>query len=179
MWGDKNNYYLAHIDALRALYPGARFLHIVRDGRDVACSYREVMSRPSDNPYRPVLPVAIDDIARRWVRDVQSIRAQFATLDSGDTLETRYEDICFEPERELGRICTWLGITFSPKMLQFYKENREKQVEPPETIAWKLRTLEPITRDTIGRYVQMLDADELTQFLAIAAIELREYGYIT
>ena len=37
IWGDKNNYYLAHIDDLKALFPLARVLHIVRDGRDVAC----------------------------------------------------------------------------------------------------------------------------------------------
>ena len=176
--GDKNNYYLSHVAALKAMYPDARFLHIVRDGRDVACSYREVMTIPSASPYRPELPWAIADIARAWASDVQAIRAQFASLGDSDTLEIRYEDLASLPERELGRICAWLGIGFDRQMLQFHEENRARNLEPLATMDWKRRTTEPASDATIGRYKMMLSAREITAFEAIAAPELRQYGYL-
>lgn len=178
IWGDKNNYYLAHVGALRALFPRARFLHIVRDGRDAACSYREVMALPSTSPYRPVLPVAIGDIARQWAGDVRTIRDQLAILPAADACEMRYEDLTADPARELTRICSWLGVAFAPAMLRFHAANRESGLEPAETLDWKQRTLVPVSRATVGRYTELLGPDEAAEFVAIAGAELRDYGYL-
>src|ERR1051326_8315559 len=41
-FGDKNNYYLNHIDEILKIYPNAYFIHLIRDGRDVACSYMDL-----------------------------------------------------------------------------------------------------------------------------------------
>ena len=57
-WGDKNNYYIHHIPLLKRLYPKAKYIHLVRDGRDVACSYLELEhSIDKEVLYRPNLPV--------------------------------------------------------------------------------------------------------------------------
>ena len=179
IWGDKNNYYLAHIANIKELYPWARFLHIVRDGRDVACSYREVMAQSRTSPYHPDLPVAIADIARQWAGDVQSIRTQFAALPGNHALETRYEDLVSDPEQELGRICDWLGIAYAPEMLLFHEVNRTRGLEPAATIEWKLRTLDPVNSSTVGRHASLLASDELGAFIEVAEAELRQYGYLT
>ncbi|WXG52261.1 MAG: sulfotransferase [Candidatus Sedimenticola sp. (ex Thyasira tokunagai)] len=72
-WGDKNNYYLNHLNELINVYPNAKFLHIVRDGRDIACSYREVMTNKSTSPYAPELETQIQDIAHIWKNDITKI----------------------------------------------------------------------------------------------------------
>lgn len=178
-WGDKNNYYLAHIHDLKALYPSARFLHIVRDGRDVACSYREVMSMQGDSPYHPSLPTSVSDIARRWSGDVASVRAQFASLKPSDQYEIHYENLVIEPEHELRQICNWLGVAFSPATLHFHEANREFGLEPLATMGWKRRTLEPANAATVGRHRRLLDQKEQSTFTAIAGAELRHYGYLS
>lgn len=64
--GDKNNYYIKELDVVKRIYPRCRFLFIVRDGRDVAASYREVMASDIKSDYAPILPVNIELIAREW-----------------------------------------------------------------------------------------------------------------
>jgi len=177
-WGDKNNYYLEHITALKAIYPEARFIHIVRDGRDVACSYRETMSRESDSPYRPELPVSIDEISRKWSRDIRMIQGQLAYLAREDKLETRYEDLVADPAGELARICAWLGVPFAASMLDFHDINRASMLEPDATMDWKQRTLEPASTGTVGRHATHFAAGEAEVFVANAGAQLRDYGYL-
>jgi hypothetical protein len=178
IWGDKNNYYLGHITALKGLYPGARFIHIVRDGRDVACSYRETMARESDSPYRPKLPISIDEISQRWSCDIRTIQGQLAGLAPEDKLETRYEDLAADPNGELTRICAWLGVPFAEVMLDFYNINRTSMLEPSATMDWKQRTLEPVSSGTVGRFVTHFAAGEAELFAANAGAQLRDYGYL-
>ena len=177
-WGDKNNYYLSHVTTLKAIFPQARFIHIVRDGRDVACSYREVMRLGSDSPYRPALPVAIGEIAAQWAQDIHTIRAQFATMDPDATIELRYEDLTADPRRELARLCDWLGEAYSPAMLDFHDANRAQHLEPSATMDWKQRTLDPVSADTVGRHAVLLDDAEASAFVAIAGDALRAYRYL-
>lgn len=178
-WGDKNNYYLAHIGTIRELYSRARFLHIVRDGRDVACSYREVMAMPKVGKYHPNFPLAIAEIAKQWSSDVRSIHTQFALLTESQTMVIRYEDLVSNPAQELERICDWLGIAYNPGMLNFHEINRNRGLEPSATIHWKLRTLDPVNCGTVGRHATLLTTEELEEFTQIAGSELRHYGYVT
>ena len=177
-WGDKNNYYLSKIALIRTIIPHARFIHIVRDGRDIACSYREVMRIKSDSPYRPLLPREINEIAERWVHDIRTIQRQGKTMGADTFLELRYEDLTSDPRTELLRICEWLGVQFAPEMLHFHHKNLSHHLEPEATLDWKRRTLEPVTQDTVGRYVWMLDQSDIIKFESIAREELRHYGYL-
>src|SRR5690606_27950046 len=168
IWGDKNNYFLAHIGELKALFPSARFLHIVRDGRDVACSYREVMALRTSSIYRPELPVEIGEIAARWSGDVRTIRDQLGRIASDDTLELRYEDLVRDAPAELRRICLWLGVEFEARMLRFHEANRKQGLEPAATLDWKTRTLDPVNGATVSRHRSLLSDDERLTFDLIA-----------
>ena len=57
-WGDKNNFHVLHVAEIDSLFPDCLFVHIVRDVRDVACSYRELKTLKSTSPYKPSLPSA-------------------------------------------------------------------------------------------------------------------------
>ena len=175
--GDKNNHYLECISTLKSIFPRSRFLHIVRDGRDVACSYREVMAAASESPYRPSLPVRLDDIANRWAGDVRCIRRQVSALEPDAYVELRYEDLVRDPYAELTRICEWLGVPFALEMLAFHELNRSENLEPKLTMDWKRRTLDPASSETVGRYAKVLSAAEIREFVAIAGAELDNFGY--
>jgi len=177
-WGDKNNHYLSHIATLREIFPDARFVHIVRDGRDVASSYREVMALDSDSPYRPMLPTDIGDIATQWAANVREIAEQLRAMTADAAIALRYEDLVAAPVDELSRLCTWLGLRFSAQMLQFHQLNRANRLEPTATLDWKRRTLEPIDSHTVGRHVAQFTDAEAATFLSIATGELRRFGYL-
>ena len=64
-YADKTPHYVSHLPRLAARFPEARFVHVVRDGRDVALSLLEV----------PWGPDAIEDAALHWRRRVLEGRA--------------------------------------------------------------------------------------------------------
>ena len=53
--GDKNNFYTDYIEGIAAHFPESRVIWIVRDPRDVFCSYLELGSKKIDSPYAPIL----------------------------------------------------------------------------------------------------------------------------
>ncbi|MEW6512980.1 MAG: sulfotransferase [Pseudomonadota bacterium] len=177
VWGDKNNFHINHLTDLLALYSKARFLHIVRDGRDVACSYREVMALKSISPYAPKLNTAASDIALEWSNNVMKVDS-FISLMPGDQVMTiRYEDLVLKSSETCQLICKWLGLSFEEEMLNFYQQNKDNQLEPDLTIDWKKRTLQPISGDTIGRYRNILNKEERIQFESVAAQALKKFCY--
>jgi hypothetical protein len=178
IWGDKNNFYLNHLDELLSLYKKARFLHIVRDGRDVACSYREVMAAKSMSPYAPKLVTKITDIASEWSNNVMKIDSFMTLMPRGIAMTIRYEDLVLHSPSSFMAICEWLGFPFEADMLNFYQQNKTKKLEPELTMDWKMRTLQPISDDTVGRYASLLSNEEQEEFLAVAAIALHRFSYI-
>ena len=136
------------------------------------------MAINSNSPYRPVLPLAIGEIAKQWANDIQIIRRSFSMLRAGTTFELRYEDLVADPRGRLAHLCDWLGEHFSPEMLQFYDANRIHHLEPAITMDWKRQTLKPINSDTVGRYATLLSESEVSEFVVIACSALQCYGYI-
>lgn len=178
VWGDKNNFYLNHMPELRSLYEGARFIHIVRDGRDVACSYREVMAANSNSPYAPNLETDIARIATEWSNNVTKVDLFMSTLPSDAALTIKYEDLVVAPKKIAIVMCDWIGIPFEEKMLNFYQQNLSKKLEPKLTLDWKKRTLEPISADTVGRYASLLSNKDQKDFIAVGTAALKRFAYI-
>lgn len=177
-WGDKNNFHCTKMHVLRSLFPKAQFLHIVRDPRDVACSYRDVMNRESNSPYRPKLPVASEQIAQQWVENVSNIRNAFEQMPIWQRSIVRYEDLVTSPRKTLSGICKWLGLEFDPQMLRFNEKNKAECLEPETTLDWKRRTLDPVTSNRAGRYLRDLTIEQGAGIEATAGEEMKKCGYI-
>lgn len=177
LWGDKNNFYLNHLDELHSLYDNARFLHIVRDGRDVACSYREVMSGKTDSPYAPKLETNISDISIEWSNNVLKIDSFMTKLPIDRAMTIKYEDLVSDPENIINSVCRWLSIPFEASMINYYKENKSKKLEPEMTLDWKKRTLEPISNATVGRHARLLTSEDQYKFKELANIALKRFNY--
>lgn len=176
-WGDKNNYYISHIPELATLYPTAKFLHIVRDGRDIACSYREVTKQASQSPYSPNLPTEIEAIASQWASNVNQAANALDSLPPAQRKTIRYEDLVRDPVPVITGICNWLGLVFEARMLEFHEENKKAGLEPSQTLDWKKRTLEPISDHTVGRYLHQLTSNELSTFQNYAREALTRFSY--
>ena len=174
-WGDKNTWYIQHIPEIRAIFPRAVFIHIVRDGRDIACSYRDIASRKLVGPYAPKFPTDIEDIATEWVAN---LRLAGLAKKQGPILEVRYEDLVRETRQELLALCRRLDEEFDPQMLYYYQFNLREILEPASFLPWKEKTIEPLTASPIGRYKHQLSLEDQEAFVAIAGAALRNYGYL-
>ena len=104
-WCEKTPQHVQHIVALAQRFPSARFIHVIRDGRDCAVSFHRRWLR------QPELTVF------RWKKVVGSGREQGRQLGSARYLEVHYEDLTTTPEDSLRRICVFLGLGFHAEML--------------------------------------------------------------
>jgi hypothetical protein len=174
-WGDKNNFYLNHLETIARLFPDAVFVHIVRDGRDVACSYRALQDDRSK--YAPRLPTDILEIAYRWQRDVDRVDGFLDKWHPERRTVVRYEDLVTAPASVLEELCAVLGEEYSPAMLEFYLQNAELSLEPKEFIGWKRKTLEEVSPSQVRRWQAELVEEEIRAFESLAADALSRHGY--
>lgn len=105
-WCEKTPQHVQHLDVLAQMFPDARFVHVVRDGRDCAASFHRRWRRaPELTMYR-------------WKRVVREARRQSVRLGPSRYLELRYEALTAEPELWLRRVCAFAGLDFDPSVLQ-------------------------------------------------------------
>ncbi|WP_028873269.1 sulfotransferase family protein [Psychroserpens burtonensis] len=175
--GDKNNYYINHLEDIITIIPDSYIIHLVRDGRDVANSYREINGISKAYKYKPTLPYSISEIANDWNKANLSIFDFFHNYKN--YIYIRYEDLVLNSEKTLNEILNKLGLTFETEMKEFYISNALRKIEPEETIAWKLKTLSPLDPSNIGIYKKKLSLTEIEEFNEIAKKSLKLFDYNT
>ena len=163
-YGDKTPLYMQRLDVLPRAFPDARYVHIVRDGRDAALSMAAMRRKPRFNLSRPR---GIGDFACAWQREVRDAQRFGRTHPY---LELRYEDLVAEPEARLREVCGFLALDFEPAMLEYHRR------EDPALYADHPRLAQPPVRDARSWRKEMRGEDaEL--FEAIAGDLLSELGY--
>jgi hypothetical protein len=127
--GNKTSGYLRRIPTFHALWPEARFVHIIRDGRDVCLSVLNwKKAERTAGRYASWEEDPVSTTALWWERKVRKGREDGAALGPGLYHETLYEELVDDPERECKRLCEFLGVSYDEAMIRFH-EGRER-VEP-------------------------------------------------
>lgn len=173
---DKNNYYIEHVEDLKQIWPKAKYIHLIRDGRDVACSYKKLASLESESTFKPKLPSEIKQVAHEWYNNNKIIENFCLNYDS---ITIRYEDLVQKPKKTLIHVCDFLGVSFDPIMLRHNELNQEVYKEPKELLDWKRQTLEPISASKVGEYRRLMNPQDLFEFEQIAHKTLEKYFYAT
>jgi len=177
LFGDKNNFYLNEIDLLHRLYPSAKFIHIIRDGRSVAVSYMELNQKVIDSKYAPHLSSDIETIAREWMNNIETIEAAFKAIDPALHYTVRFKDLVEEPENTLKAISNFLNVGYQDEMLNYYKTTEDDGLEPGDFLQWKSKNLMPLQKDEANKYMK-LSFDELNKFEQIAKKILTKYNFL-
>jgi SAM-dependent methyltransferase len=117
-WGDKNPHYadpanLGCLTLVAELFPGAKFVNIVRDGRDVVAS----LLRRTHTDGRPWAD--FEAAHRTWVTHLEIGRGFGRRQPSGAYLEIRYEDFVRDDVGQARQLCDFLGIEMSPAIEEF------------------------------------------------------------
>jgi hypothetical protein len=128
-WGDKTPAYLTNIEEIGGALPEARFVHIIRDGRDVALSILAMPER--DRPMR--CPQSAGEVAGRWDKRIRRARRQ--AEHTGRYLEVRYEQLVVEPEATLRGVCEFVELDFRPAMLDYHRGASDRLSEMNRELA--------------------------------------------
>lgn len=162
-WGDKSDY-LDELPYLYQLFPDARFVHMIRDGRDVARSVLGMSWGPTD----------LIGAANWWSDHVWLARRLGAML--GDQyIEVRFEDLLVDTEGELRRLCDFLDEPYDPRMLRFY-EHAERAI-PEARRGQHYNTNAPPKASRASSWRQEMPAVDVAIFDRYAGRMLDECGY--
>jgi hypothetical protein len=166
-FGDKTPAYMQHLDLLDRVFPGAQYVHLLRDGRDAALSFVGMRRRPRFSWARPR---GLADFACAWKHEVAGARAFGRTAAAGRYLELRYEELVGSPDESLRRVCAFLELPFEPEMLEYTDrvargvlEDHPRLAEPP--------------RPGLRRWREEMDPSDAELFEAIAGELLSELGF--
>lgn len=173
-WVEKTPNNVRAIDRLLTWYPNCKFIHVVRDGRDVVCSLRH---HPRERILEgKIVPFDVDNpvwlSAQRWLGDT---RMGLAYKDHPRCLEVRYESLVTQPEIELERVCAFIGEAYEPSMLDQSAngEQRSGQYLNNEMAS------RPISAKSVGRWKTDMTPKERLEFIDEAGELLITLGYVT
>ena len=167
LYGDKTPGYIIQIPELADWVPEARFVNVIRDGRDVALSYLD----------RPWGPSTLAEGALYWRSRVSRGRTAGAALGPSRYTEVRYEDLVTNTESEVKRLCEFLDLPWEPEMLRYHEKAARFVADSHEPDAFR-NVAKPPTKSKRDWSDAMSDKD-IAVFEAIAGDLLRDLGYET
>jgi hypothetical protein len=166
-FGDKTPLYMQRLEVLERAFPGARYVHIVRDGRDACMSFLQMQRRPRFNWARPR---GVAGFAAQWRREVEDARRFAATQARGRYLELSYERLVEDPHACLEEVCAFLGLEFEEGMLDYHRH-----VDPTRLGDHPLLAEPP--KPGRSRWRDDMEQGDVTRFEAIAGDLLDALGY--
>lgn len=171
--GDKTPNYVRKIPLLHELFPRARIVHIVRDGRDVALSAvgwdRKLDELRERFPIWDESPVAAAALWWRW--HVLHGRRAGRDMPVGLYHELRYEALVEDAERECRDLCVFLDIEYDAAMVRFHEGRTRDEPGLSAKRAWL-----PVTPG-LREWREEMRAEDVEAFEAAAGDALEELGY--
>ena len=154
-----------HVALVRYYYPEARFIYVVRDGRDVASSAKKSIF----NHY------CVYYIAKLWKEEQRIGIYWLNKLSKNDIFLIKYEDLTRDTEGSVKAICSFLNEPYEQDMLNFF-ETKEARKSSSISAAWK-NAASPIMKNSLEKFKTELSKKEIYLFEAIAAPELDYFFY--
>jgi Sulfotransferase family len=180
-WGDKTPSYTWKMPRIQRRLPEAHFIHLIRDGRDVALSLGEVTWGTTD----------VTEAARKWVDELTRARDRAGKLAAGTYLELRYEDLVADPEPLLRRASALVDLPWDDAMLDYHRGAGERMQEVARelrpgwrgTITAEERSRQhelvarPPSTERVGRWRREMPPADRHAFESVAGALLTELGY--
>ena len=177
-WGDKSTNYIRKMRPISKRLPEARFVHLIRDGRDVALSLVAVHFGPEN----------VAEAAEKWSSEIARARRQAPSLPH--YTEVRYEDLIADPEPVLRQICEATDLPWDDAMLDYQERAGERIAEivrdfgkeeaeavPADVRAAHQANVSKPLQNRAARWRTEMAADDLAVFERIAGPMLDELGY--
>jgi len=165
-WGDKTPVYVLSISALAHLFPTARFVHLIRDGRDVASSHLSI----------PMLDGGIWEASLLWRDWVSSGIRSGRRLPSGHYIEIRYEDLVSDTDRQLRDLCSFLDLDFDRTMLSYHMDADKRLQTRPDWVEFHRNISQPPISSTRD-WRREMPREDVRVFESVAGELLKTLGY--
>jgi hypothetical protein len=164
-WGDKTPPYIEIVPSLAALFGDAKFIHLIRDGRDVAKSFQR---HGWNGPW-------MDGYTREWLRAVELDKRLSKTPLNERILRVLYEDLVLHPEATLRRICTFIDERFEDQMLLW--RGKVNNAIPDRERKFHSGLSRDLNPSDAGRWKREMTSREIFVAEALIGTQLSHFGY--
>ena len=158
----KNIHYIKGFDSID-IHP--LYIYLCRDGRDVALSFKKAI----------VGEKHIYSIAKCWQEDQAACLELQKNIDKAFFFALKYEDLISQPDVELKKICSFIGVDYTEKMLEYYKSKESEQTSAAGEM-WR-NVKQPVLKDNKNKFLNELSLAEIRIFETVAGKELAALGY--
>jgi hypothetical protein len=163
-WGVKTPWYVTEIDQIWRLFPHCKIIHLIRDGRDVALSYRRVSWGSSHTPR----------VAADWRWKVM-LGHKMGEMIWASYLEVHYEDLVRSPEATLSKVCAFLGEQYEAQMLHYHQDGAHEM--PSESLQWHRTSVSAPDETKVLAWKREMPLADQILFDEIAGDALEQFGY--
>ncbi len=164
---DKNPSPTARLPVWLRVFPELRVIIALRDPRDVvlSCYFQNIPLNAVNVNF-----LSFERVAKHYA-DLMDIWLAVREWDGFSWLETKYEDMVTEMEKEGRRVTEFLNLAWDAGQTRFYEKSRQKQLYSP--------TYQDVTRPVYSRSVGRWRAYEKHLAPVLAALEpyCRKFGY--
>jgi hypothetical protein len=164
-WGDKTPAYIEIVPPLAAMFGDAKFIHLIRDGRDVAKSFQR---HGWDGPW-------MRGYTREWLRAAELDMKLSKTQLNERILRVFYEELVLQPEATLRRICSFIGERFEDRMLQWH--GKVDNAVPVREKKFHSGLGKDMTPSDVSRWKREMTSREIFVAEALIGTQLRHFGY--
>jgi hypothetical protein len=173
-WAEKTPHNVAVMAGLGTIFPDARFIHMIRDGRDVACSLIGMDWTEAGTGQKVEYIRTIGNAARYW-NDVILAARQEATnpILAGRVVEVRYEALVADTEGVMRKVLEFLGESWDPAILDAHKKSRAHEPHESSTD----QATKPIYTSALARWKRDMTPADKSAFKAQAGALLKSLGY--
>jgi len=181
-WAEKTPDHSLEIPFLSELFPDAYFVHLVRDGRDVACSTaivgeerKKISSWHSQHILVSddiILPNTVENAAKRWAKWLDLIEN---VLKKCKHYVLRYEDLVALPETEVKGLFHFVGEAFDTSVLRY--QTKTHDFPDWEWGSQEVSKLRSISKKQVGRWKKDISSSVIETIEAEIGEKLIKYGY--
>jgi Sulfotransferase family len=181
-WGEKTPTYVQKMKLIQRALPEVRFVHVIRDGRDVALSVLD----------RTVRELTAADVARRWKKKITKARADAPAIRHYK--EVRYEDMILDTEQVLRDVCEFIELPWDDAVLHYHErsperlqemarvlpgDGRAQELSVERRMATHAMTTKPPSAERVARWRTQMSPEQRAEFEAEAGDLLEQLGYPT
>lgn len=173
-WAEKTPQNVNVMVTLAEIFPDARFICLLRDGRDVACSLVTMDWINLSTGRKADYVASMTGAARHWRDTVLLAREQAAHPSlTGRVLEVRYEALVTEPAATMREVLAFLGEEWDEAVLAHHTKNHRYESTESSTV----QARKPLDQSSLGRWQQDMTERDKAEFKAEAGALLTALGY--
>lgn len=163
--GEKSPAHLRHLGPLQDRFPQAKFIHVMRDPRAVVLSLVKA----------PFATSHVGPKIQHWRLAIDTHLKYADALGPARYMLVKYEDLVRSPEAVLRCVCQFLGLAFSPQMLQHH--HRPVRGFGDRQYQHMANTLRPVFTSSIGKWRQELKPSQIALIEYALADGMKLMGY--